>query len=416
MKTTKSLVAAGLVGTLLTLPGCFSGGGRYTTEHASAAKQKMGALKAANFYEMASQALSAGDLRKAMSNIQQSLQINDAVAMSHVLRGRVLMEMGDLEGATNAFSTAETIDPNSVDAQYYQGVIAERVDRKQEALTRYTKASELDGTNPQYAVAAAEMMIDLGRVKEAERYLVERRAAFDNNAGVRQLLGHLAMINGQTDKAVELLNEARLLAPDSQAITEDLVRAQIATGRNAEAESLLARMLSNESNKGRRDLLSLRARALTGLNRLIEAREILLSLTTGSSGATDVSAWSMLGQLAFKLNDSTRARQAAGRLIAMAPDTADGYVLRALLQRRTGDLAAARATLTDCVSRVEDSTALTLLGLVNSELKDLDGARSALVRALQNDPSNERAVDLLAAVDHADNIANAPTSVLPTEQ
>ncbi len=100
-----------------------------------------------------------------------------------------------------------------MDAQYYQGVIAERVDRKDEALTRYTKAAELDGTNPQYAVAAAEMMIDLGRVKDAERYLLERRAAFDNNAGVRQLLGHLALINGQADKAVELLNEARLLAP-----------------------------------------------------------------------------------------------------------------------------------------------------------------------------------------------------------
>jgi Flp pilus assembly protein TadD len=351
-----------------------------------------------------------------MSNIQQSLQINDMVAMSHVLRGRVMMELGDLEGATSAFATAETIDPNSVDAQYFQGVIAERVDRKDEALTRYTKAAELDGTNPQYAVAAAEMMIDLGRVKDAEKYLVERRAAFDNNAGVRQLLGHLAMINGQADQAVELLNEARLLAPDSQAITEDLIRAQIATGRNAEAESLLSRLLSDDANKARRDLLSLRARALTGLNRLMEAREILLSLTTGSAGATDVSSWSMLGQLAFKLNDPTRARQAAGRLIAMAPDSADGYVLRALLQRRTGDLEAARSTLNDCVNRVEDPAALTLLGLVNSELKDADGARAALARVLKKDPGNEKAVELLAAIDHADNIANAPATPLPTEQ
>lgn len=84
------------------------------------------------------------------------------------------------------------------------------------------------------------MMIDLGRSDEAETYLTERGGSFENNAGVRQTLGHLAMMRSDSTKAVALFNEARLLAPDDNAILEDLARAQVAATQFADAESNLA--------------------------------------------------------------------------------------------------------------------------------------------------------------------------------
>src|SRR5256885_11841798 len=100
------------------------------------------------------------------------------------------MEMGDVEGASESFVQAQKIDPKSVDAEYFQGVLAERIDRRDEALSHYQAACELDPTNPQYAIAAAEMMIEAGDLGKAETFLLGRANTFDHNAGIRQTLGH----------------------------------------------------------------------------------------------------------------------------------------------------------------------------------------------------------------------------------
>jgi len=174
-------------------PGC-RGHGDYTKEHVSGAKKKMDALKSGTEWQMAHQAFLAGDLDKAMRHCDYSISLNDNVARSHVLRGRIFMEMGNLEQSSIAFSKAETLDPVNVDTQYFQGILAERLTRTQDALTRYQKAAELDPSNSQYPVAAAEMLIDLNRIADAKAYLVASRDRFDHSAGICQTLGQIALL------------------------------------------------------------------------------------------------------------------------------------------------------------------------------------------------------------------------------
>ena len=50
----------------------------------------------------------------------------------------------------------------------------------------------------------------------------EAQANFPSSAGVRQTLGHIAMMKNDVKRAAELFNEARLLAPDDNGILEDL--------------------------------------------------------------------------------------------------------------------------------------------------------------------------------------------------
>lgn len=384
-----ALLIAGL-GTAV-LAGC-QGHGKYTTEHLAKANQRVQGMKAASEYQQAQQAFLAGDLDKALKLVDRSLQINPSVPQTHVLKGRILIERSELESALLCFQQAEALNPDAVEAHYYQGIVLERFQQPEKALVKYQKAAELEPSNAQYVVAAAEMMVDLNRLDEAEQYLTSRSASFEHNAGVRQTLGHIAMLRGDAKKAVELFNQARLLAPDDPVVLEDLIHAQIMTGQFAEAEFNLGRLLKAPSNKDRRDLQHLRAKCLTRLDRPLEAREILIALTSDDAGQKDVDAWIELGAVSYTLKDQNRLRMAAARVMALAPARHDGFTLRALWQRRGGDLNGALESLAKAVERRGTAIEpLMLQGLVLQELGRDSEARAVFAAVLAEDPNNESA-------------------------
>jgi len=418
-----SLVVAAAV--LAPLTGCGGGHGKYTTEHISAANVKMQAMKSATEFEMAKQAFLAGDLDKALRTVDRSIAMTPEVPKCHTMRARVLMEMGDMEGASRSLKDAEDLcnkpedqtgliaavdNQQKVDVQYYSGILAERLLRREEALTRYEAAAKLDPSNPQYVVAAAEIMIDLERVEQAEQYLNEAQGNFPSSAGVRQTLGHIATMKNDTKRAAELFNEARLLAPDDNGILEDLVRAQMSLGQWAEAEYTLAKMLGIEANKGRRDLLHMRAECLTRIDRVLEARELYIKLSGDQAGAADVRAWIELGNVSLKLKDLNRVRVCASRVMAIAPERPEGYVLKALWQRRQGDLNGAATNLLQAINFKPDAEMYVMLGVVYRDLNRVDDAKRAFGAALNLDPKNQLAARALGDIEQNAAMATVPTA------
>lgn len=393
------LLAAGTAACVI-LVGCASGHGKYTTEGKNLAQERVAELKAAQQYDMAEQAFFAGDLQKALKAVDNSISITDQVPKSHILRGRIMMEMSLLEQAMNSLSLAEALDSENVEAQYYLGIIYERFSQPEEALARYLKAAELDDSNPQFVVAAAEMLIDLDRLDEAESYLASKKLFFEHNAGVRQTLGHIALLRGKPGTAVQMFNEARLLAPDDLGIVEDLVRAQMAMGQFKEADHNLSRLLMAEQNKDRRDLKHMRVRCLMALDRQIEARELLLSLTGDRDGQTDLVAWLELGKVAYTIGDVNNLMAASSRVIGMASDLPDGYTFRAMALRHKGDLEGALTNIDKAVAlRGDDTSPLVLRGMIQEELGLYDAASYSYLTALRDDPTNEsikRAVEALS--------------------
>ncbi len=382
--------------------GCITSGckghGKYTKEHTNVAKEKMSMLKSATEYQMAFQAFIASDLEKAARHIDYSLGLAPGVAKSHVLKGRVMLEMGNLERAAACFEQATQIAPENVEAAYYQGVLNERVARKEEALQCYQRAANLDGTNAQYCVAAAEMLIDLGRLDEADAYLRQRLETFVNNAGVKQVLGNIAMLKSDSKSAQVLYSEARLLDPANQSVVENLVRAQLANGDIADAEVNLDKLLNDKSTKNRRDLIHTRAECLAQLDRPIEARDLYIELTRDSTGAADVKAWRGLGHIAFLLKDTQRAKLCAARLIAIAPQSSDGWLLRGLINRRAGDLPAAKMNLEHAILLNAGNDALVILGLVYQDMHQYPQAKAAFQQVLNEEPQHPAALQLITSV------------------
>jgi len=397
--------AAIILAAAATSTGCnsFRTHGKYTQEHITKSRERLDQMKSATQFDMAQQAFLAGDLDKAQKLVDSSLAVSPTVARSHVLRGRIMIEKGLIEQALQSLARAEAIDPNSVEAHYYQAIAFERVLKREEALSHYVKASELDPSNAQYAVAATEVLIDLDRTADAEKFLSAQAERFQNNAGVRQTLGHLAMMRSDAKTAVAMFNEARLLAPDDADILEDLTRAQFQVGALAEADANASRLLRDPANAGRRDLMHLRARCLAELNRVVEARDILINLTSGLEGAGDTEAWIGLGNVAYILKDLARVRAAATRVIALAPERPDGYMLKALWHRRMGDTDKALLEIERTLERgPSHASALTLKGIILADRGQYEDARVALGAALRSDPANADVATLLGSVEQAE--------------
>lgn len=369
-----SVLAAGVVAGVQT--GC-GGGGAYTRQTSLDHQSKMDVMKSATEYDMARQAYYAGNLDKALERIERSIAINDQVAKSHVLRGRILLELSELDGALDALHTAESLAPESVDAQYYLGLCYERIGEHEHAIVHYQAAADLEPEKAQYVVATAEVLIDAGRVDDAEQYILSRREGFEHNAGVRQTQGHIALIQGDPSRALAMFSEARILAPEDMEILEDLAQTQVALGRYGEAAGNFAKLLKDEDFAAqRRDLRHVYGRCLIELGRYIDARNVYLALTRDDQGDSDIDAWIGLGNVSCIIKDSYRLRSAANRVIALGPDREEGYLLRAIWHRRRGEGTDALRWLETASQRAGQSQAIfTMAGLVLADMGRDDDAR-----------------------------------------
>lgn len=398
-------LAAGLV---MFAGGCNKPHGEYTGQFKEEAGVRMNRLKAGTDWDMAHQQFLSGDLDKALRNAEMSIERADDVAKAHLLKGRILLEMGRMEDSLASFDRTLELDSSITEAHYYKGVVYERFGQSEKALESYMAASKQDPSNAQFVVASAEMLIDMDRLEEARKILTTGSSDFEHNAGVRQTLGHIAMMEGKVDDAVRLFNEACLLAPDEPSLLEDLARAQIAARKYSEAEYSLRRLLANDKDNSRRDLRHLQARCLIEIDRPVEARSILQDIVNDPQGANDVQTWTELGNIAFILKDERRLRECATRLVAIAPDRQEGYFLMAAWQRSKGNIKGAIASLDKAVERAHgDSAPAVMRGVLYQELGMKPQAAQSYRVALQANPSDERARSLLAELEHGVTVSGA---------
>lgn len=387
------------------LVGC-AGHGKHTSEGLSMAQVRSAQIKSSTEWNMAHQAFLSGNLDKALRKVDEAIALNPTIAKSHLLKGRILIEKGKMGEALESLDVAIEFKPEEHEAYYYKGIVFERLQRLDEALAAYQTALSIDPERAQYAIASAEVLIDLDRRDEARAALETFSKTNRDNAAVVQTLGTISMLEEDFTEAARLFNEARLLSPEDAGILEDLADALMGAGRFAEAEFYLNTLLSDAGNAQRRDLKQMRARCLIELDRPVEARAILLDLTSVRDGSKDPHAWIALGRVAYQLNDQANLDLASTRATTLAPENADAWLLKALAARSAGKPVAA-LDATDRALRIDNQnqTVLTLRALVLQDLGRHDDALVTLQRAYIIDPSNETVRGLIDTVRRAKALA-----------
>jgi len=376
---------------LLAISGCASTQSKQSAQFKNEASERLDALKAGTEWELARQRYEAGDFEQALAGVDRSLALNPQVAKSHSLKGRILVEMGRTQAAMESLAVAVTLDPTYAPAYFYRGLIYERIARFDDALSEYRKALDANPERAQYVIATAEMLIRLDRLDEADRMLEQASDRHEFTAGIRQTMGHIAIMRKDYPKAVEYFSEAQMLSPDDLSILEDLAMAEIDAGMYAEAEAHLSEVLrkSEDGKALRRDLLHMLARCQLEQDNLIDARQTLLLLTRGREGAGDAVAWTGLATIAMRYNDLNLLHDAGERLVRLRPQHYEGYYFFALWEHSQGMSERALRTVSSAISLTEDSAMpLVLKAIILSEMGRGQDAAHEARQALAREPGN----------------------------
>lgn len=370
------------------------------------ARDRLDAINANVGYDQAMQAFEVGRFERAERAIDGAIAQYPDAAPFHVLRGRIMLETNRLDLAIECFLQAAELDPDAADAQYFAGIVYQRWSDDEQAHRHYRQAAELEPSNVQYHLAAAEALVALGELDAAREMLEPELDRFEHHAAMHHLLGQIAMLDGDADLAVGSYAQACLLAPDDLTLREELARAQFQAGRHREClETLRSRELAARDD--RIDLALLQGRCLALLERSIEARDVYLDLTRRNP--SDPNVWVELGTVAWELGDFHRVAQCSARIIALAPERFEGYMLRGANERYHGNLDQAVVEFGKAAERAPDvAMPHLMLGLAFEESGDMQGAGRAYTQALRIDPDSTEAKQLLERWRNATRLSSAP--------
>ena len=354
-------------------------------------------LRSAAMLDMAQDRFDAGALDQAEKTVTEAAAIDSTNPQLHLLAGRIALERGQLERAYRLFQLSAELDDTEPDTFYYQGVILQRWKQYDAALEAYRAAYDLDKDNPARLLAIGETLVELDREQEAIEMLEDKKYYFDQNAGLRALLGHLYRLQGQPKLAVENFRQATMLNADNMRLHEELAFSQIEAGSFTDAATTLRMLLALPEYQNRSDLKRSLAQAEFETQRYETAREIYLELTRDDPSHTN--DWLRLGETCWKLEDTGGALIAANRAISLSPRRTEGYLLAGMVWQKRGRVQDALEMFDRAAELApQDATPLILRGLSLQKTDRLAAAAEAYEEALRRDPDDARAERLLSQV------------------
>lgn len=362
------------------------------------ATSRWNGIRSAAMLDMARSQFEAGALDQAEKTINEAAGVDASNPQLHLMAGRICLERGQLERAYRLFQLSMELDETNADTFYYQGVVLQRWHQHEAALDAYQKAYELEADRANRMLAVAETYVALDRTDDAIALLEEKKYYFDQNAGLRAMLGHLYNMKSESKLAVENFRQATMLDPENIRFQEELALAQVAANAHADAAGTLKMLLERPEYSERNDLKRSLATAEAKLGRTAAARQIYIDLTRHDP--TNTADWIRLGELCWKSEDLGGALIAANRAITLAPQRHEGYLLSGLVWQKREKIENALEMFDRAAELApQDSTALILRGISLQKTDRHAAAAEAYSEALKRNPEDVRAQRLLAQVE-----------------
>ncbi|MEM7227685.1 MAG: tetratricopeptide repeat protein [Planctomycetota bacterium] len=378
-------------------------------ENRQKANDRLDSFHAQMAYDQASDAFKVGQFKEAQLALANAIERYPDNADFHLLNGRIFLEQSRLEDAARAFSTAIEKDEEHAEAHYMLGVVFQRWSNDEKAYEAYSVSYQLENSNTHYLLATAESLVALKRYDEVTELVTPRLDYFENNAALHHLLGQVQLLQGNMQAAVPWYREARLLRPDDLMMHKELIRVLFDAGAFEECyDNLLEYRASNAGNDEAEDLRMLEARCLALLGRSTDSRNLYLKLSRDMP--TNVDVWSEMGALAWELGDYRRVALCSVRIMALAPDRYEGYMLRGINEQHHGHHQEALEYFQRATERADDSVLPhLLLGVALEEQGNQGDALVAYGNALRINPDSMEAQSLFS------NLSREQITAVPTD-
>lgn len=239
------------------------------------------------------------------------------------LRGNLLFNSGDLQGARGAFEKVLAIEPTNTPIIIALADLDERQGKSVEAQKRLTTALGKAPKDESLLLAMAYLSKKRGDFA-AERKWIEKAASANPDAiQPQELLVRMELAAGNTAKALNLAQNIASRQSDQLAAQLLLANTQMAAGDFLNAASVYKKILSSQPKNV--DVLYRLGLAQIGLNKPDDARR---SLNAVISASTDASApLAALASLEIKDKKYGQAVDLARRLQQQDPQNPAGLIL-----------------------------------------------------------------------------------------
>lgn len=389
------------LGTILGLGACQTTPGNAGLQNRIESRNRVETHKGMLEMGQAYRAYSTGQFDKAMKLAQQARIRMPGESGPYMLLARICLETGRLEACDRLIGEALKIDENNPDAHYLRGVVYQRWSRDEQAVDSYMTAWNNDPSSVQsvhYLLAAAEMLMDMGRYEHARDLLLPKLGYFENSAAMHHLLGTIAGLMEDHDLAISHLQQSCIIGGMDEIIVADLARAQIAAGLFRDCLRTLNKLEVKLGEETSTWVYKVRARCYHEMGSPRDAKTAYVELLR--KDPEDIRAWIEYGATVHEIGDFNRLDTCADRLVALAPGRCEGYLYKGIIAMEMGDLELARSWFIKAsdVSHEEDFIPLLSLARVEILRGDHESAFKRCQQVLLQDPQDSRARALASAL------------------
>ncbi|MFP4183778.1 MAG: XrtA/PEP-CTERM system TPR-repeat protein PrsT [Halorhodospira sp.] len=319
-----------------------------------------------------------GDLARSRENLDEALEAYERAVelrsggiMERLSRGSLRLELGDLEGAQQDAEFVREGAPDHPGGHFLAGLVAFQQDRRDEARQRFESALSQHSRYRAPMPYLAQLHLDAGNLRQAERNLERYHALGPGNARSYTLLARLRVEQGQPEQALDTLTEA---VEDQPGLREELglylAALYLDTGQAERGvETLRGLLEAGQDTATTREMLGL---ALTRQG----DREGGVEMLESAAAADDQARRADIALVAAHLQEQRfdEALKAAERLREKDPDNADGYSFHAVALLGQEDMAGARRVLREGMEQLPGHPGLAMnlsaLALMSGDVED----------------------------------------------
>ena len=352
------------------------------------------------YYSLAQDQYKNGQLEKARNKALEAIALDDTHTGLRMLLGKIYIEEGNYRGAVTELKIATDQMPKSSEAFYLLGVAYEKNHQPEEAITSYNHSFELDRNNIAPVEALSEVLVSLDEVPQAQQYLETNMNQKDAQASTCELAGRIAMLLKQYDKAVGYFQRACDADTKNHRYPELLATAQFRNRKYQAAAVTIETMLKKKDYKPLAMVYEIQGDCYLALQQNRQAETAYREACKLRS--ENVETWIKLAKstlLQDKTIASIHAAQQARRLEA---SSLEANMILGYAMLLDGNFTAAISVLEKSLTiHAGDPMLICLLGKAYEQSGQKEKARRLFARAMQAEPKNIVARELLASSEKA---------------
>ena len=345
-------------------------------------------------YSVAREHLNVGQLNKACRKAQDALALDDSHQAARILLAKVYIEQGRYELACTELQVAREAMLDSAEVVYLLAVAREKQGRLKDALINYRLACALEESNISAAMAAGEVLVTMGELRQAQAHVDSYLPQAQGEPGMYELAGRIAVMLDEHNKAAGHYQEASDLDPKNIRYKEALGFALFHAGQYRLAIDVLNELLESPHYDPTALLYSMIGDCYMANKSPRRARDSY-RLACELKG-DDSALWANLAKASLAMGDVRKAIHASREALQLNTDNLNAALIRGYALLSDGRIPQAIKALNKASSvHPKDAMIRCLLGKSLAAAGRYNQARECYKAALKLQPDHQLATILL---------------------